>query len=1131
MHKTSHGVRYSATDIVAFLECEHCTTLDVKNLHTPMARAEADEEAILIQEKGDAHEAAFLERLREQYGAESVIDITQHGLSAKGREQATLVAMRAGADIIYQGVLSDGPFLGYIDFMRKVEKPSQLGPFSYEPLDTKLARSTRAKFIVQLATYCALLKRAQGIAPEYLHVVLGTNDEMAYRCADYAYYFEALRTRFISRVQSEDVVETYPEPCSRCSSCQWRDGCEKQRLDDDHLSQVANLSKLHVKRLSAGGVTTLEKLATTPELPEAVKIAPPTYQKLHRQAELQHRARTTGERYVEHLPLDPQGLRGFYRMPEPSRHDLYFDMEGDPLVPGGLEYLFGVYLWNDLGEPEFVPFWAHSRAAEKRAFEDFIDFVTAHLENHPDAYIYHYADYERTALQRLMMVHGTREEEVDNLLRQHRLVDLYKVVRESIVVSEPNYSIKSIEHFYFDKRTVEVKNAGASIVYYEEWLKTREQKLLDDIEAYNLDDVKSTAELHKWMLAQRPALDWAHFGDTGAEPTTDATQREADLGPMREALVDGLPADPKDWSAEESVRDLVYQLLSFHRRAAKPEYWDFFRRKEATVPELIDDAECLGALERDYSRSPVVVDRSRRYFYKYPPQDTKLRTDSPCKRTDGFSSVSDLIVDPSTRTVSFKVGITQPAPADELSLVPPGPIGTDVQQGALLRFARSFVEGNATYPALEAFLRHELPEVDGLLRGEPLVPDIETPLPHIIETVMGLKNSVLFVQGPPGTGKTYTGSHIIVELLKAGKRVAISSNSHHAINNLLSGVEKVAKDEDYFVYGAKRSDKGHEFKGEFILDIGSNAGILDGEYDLVAGTSWLFSRPEFDQTFDYLFIDEAGQVALANMIAMGTCAKNVVLLGDQMQLSQPVKGVHPGRSGESSLDYLLSGKATIPPEQGIFLKTTYRMHPDVCGFISDAVYDGRLQSHPSAHLQGLVLSDEAHPALKPTGISYLPVIHDGCSQDSPEEAEVVRELFTDLLKQAFRDKAGVVRRMTAEDILVVAPFNVQVNRLRATLPAGARVGTVDAFQGQEAQAVLVSMTTSNGDYVPRNIEFLFSKNRLNVAISRAKCLAVLVASPALQTIQCSTPEEMSLVNTLCFLTAYAADSGQMVRAA
>ena len=401
----------------------------------------------------------------------------------------------------------------------------------------------------------------------------------------------------------------------------------------------------------------------------------------------------------------------------------------------------------------------------------------------------------------------------------------------------------------------------------------------------------------------------------------------------------------------------------------------------------------------------------------------------------------------------------------------------------------------------------------------------EDSLPQVIQAISNLDGSYIFVQGPPGAGKTYTGSHVIVSLLKQGYKVGVSSNSHKAINNLLHGVEKVAKAEGFSFRGAKKSTAAKPescLDGEFIEDVFENNDILDclegfGAYQLVAGTAWLFADSGIDQRLDYIFVDEAGQVALVNLVAMGTSAKNIVLLGDQMQLGQPIQGVHPGRSGESSLEYLLNGKATIPAEQGIFLEKTWRMHPDVCRFISDAVYDGRLEAEPNNVNQSLLLNERAHPALKPTGIRYLPVQHDACSQRSEEEATLVLELVTNLLEQNYRDKKGNVHPITLDDILVVAPYNMQVNLLKKTLPEGARVGTVDKFQGQEAEVVIVSMATSSGDYLPRFIEFLYSKNRLNVAISRAKCLAVFVANPALMAIKCSTPEEMALVNTLCWV--------------
>ncbi len=307
-----------------------------------------------------------------------------------------------------------------------------------------------------------------------------------------------------------------------------------------------------------------------------------------------------------------------------------------------------------------------------------------------------------------------------------------------------------------------------------------------------------------------------------------------------------------------------------------------------------------------------------------------------------------------------------------------------------------------------------------------------------------------------------------------------------------------------------------DFDGQFIRNETSADGI-GADDQLVAGTAWLFTKEEFDQTFDYLFIDEAGQVSLANLVAMGTCARNVVLLGDPMQLGQPTQGVHPGHSGESGLEYLLDGRATVPPDRGIFLPTTWRMAPDVCRFISDAVYEGRLQPEEANENQKLVLNKKADPILIETGIRFLPLAHAGNSQKSPEEAGRIRALYDNLLLQHFIDKYGKKHRIGPADILVVAPYNMQVNLLRQTLPEGARVGTVDKFQGQEAPVVIVSMATSSEEYLPRDIGFLFSKNRLNVAISRAQCLAVVVASPDLLTVKCNTVEQMALVNLLCWV--------------
>lgn len=1126
MQKRDDRILCSASDLVNYLECEHLTTLDLIDLETPLPRTKDDDQAKLIQAKGYAHEAEFLTTLRGRHA--TVIDIAELGGSLEQKIANTLKAMHDGYEIIFQATLTDKNMIGHADFLRKVARPSALGDWSYEVLDTKLARSEKAKFIIQLGFYSELVAKAQDLVPLQMHVVLGDRTEVAYRCAEYSRYLSLVNRQFLDRITGS-AQETYPVPCEKCDLCKWSGLCEGRRVKDDHLCQVANISRLQIKKLELNGVNTLEALGTLSSEIRIPKMTTETLEKLHRQARLQLLARQTGGNQLELLAHDEGAGRGFARLPQPNTGDLFFDMEGNPLEEGGLEYLFGVYFFQD-GKPGFKAFWGHSRAEEKRAFEAFMDFVTGWLRKYPAAHIYHYAHYEQTALKKLMSLHGTRESEVDNLLRTQKLVDLYKVVREGIRVSEPRYSIKNIEHFYLERRSGDVTNAGASIVYYEKWKETGDPQLLKDIEAYNFDDVRSTYELRQWLLTLRPApLPWANAANGGdGSPTPEVgelTMEEKRLIPYRERLIDTLPQDRTAWTLTEHLKELTYQLLDFHRRAAKPAWWEMFSRMEMDADGLMDDGACLGGLWPDPANPPRGDKRSIVHTYLFQEQESKLKTDDGASITQTGEPVRELKIDADHHRVSFKRS-TKRGPLPDIVCLGPGmPVSTKALTGAVFRFANSVVEGSGTYPAIEAVLSQSLPTIRGITAGNPIVPADNASLPKIIEAISNLDSSYLFVQGPPGAGKTYTGSHVIVALLKKGCRVGVSSNSHKAINNLLEGVVKVAKEQNFSFRGAKKSTSGKVdsyFDGEYIEDVFNNEEIWgafgsDGEYRLIAGTAWLFSDAEMNQQLDYIFVDEAGQVALANLVAMGTSAKNIVLLGDQMQLGQPIQGIHPGRSGESSLEYLLNGMATIPAERGIFLGTTWRMHPDVCRFISDAVYDGRLEPEPNNAKQSLLLSDDAHPALMPTGLRYVPIEHDACSQRSQEEADLVLELVSSLLKQRFRGKHGKEHPMTLNDILVVAPYNMQVNLLKQVLPAGTRVGTVDKFQGQEAEAVIVSMTTSSGEYLPRYIEFLYSKNRLNVAISRAKCLAIFIANPALMAIRCSTPEEMALVNTLCWV--------------
>jgi uncharacterized protein len=440
----------------------------------------------------------------------------------------------------------------------------------------------------------------------------------------------------------------------------------------------------------------------------------------------------------------------------------------------------------------------------------------------------------------------------------------------------------------------------------------------------------------------------------------------------------------------------------------------------------------------------------------------------------------------------------------------------------LRRLAEDIVERgldtHGRYGALRQILRGEAPSTSACSRGEALQRGAFD-LDQAKRIVEGLEDSYLFIQGPPGSGKTYTGAHLILHLIEQGQRVGVASGSHAAIHNLLTEVEEYAPPGQPFTGLKKYSDEGNRYESErgLIGNSKENGDFAGGSHNLIAGTAWLFCREEMDETLDYLIIDEAGQISLADALAMGTCARNVILLGDPQQLPHVSQAVHPPGAGESVLEHLLGEQTTIPPERGLFIDETRRMHPDICRFISRAIYEDRLESFADCANQLI----EAPGLLSGTGIRYVPVAHEGNTRSSTEEAETIKDLVEDLLKGDYTKQDRTSGPLAPEEIMVVAPYNAQVRCLREALPDGVRVGTVDKFQGQEAAVCFFSMATSSGEEIPRNLEFLFSRNRLNVAISRARCLAVLVCNPELLKIRCRNAEQMRLLNALCLFVEMA----------
>jgi uncharacterized protein len=1104
----------SATDLVNFLGCRHATYLDLRDLSDPVELPERDAATVLIFEKGIEHEKRYLASLKTR--DVHVVEVPGEGFDLDERSAQTREAMHAGPEVIYQAALVVPPWLGDADFLERVEEASNLGSWSYEALDTKLPRKAKPEHVIQLATYSRLIGGEQGRTPAQMHAQLGNNERVSLRVADFIHYHSIAQRRLEIFAKQPPEVST-GEPCNHCPICRWSSRCEADWAAADHLILVANITRHQIRRLWEGGISTVRALAALPAEPRVPGIQPDTLDRLRHQATLQNTKRDTDANYVETLPV--VAGKGFARLSQPDPGDVFFDMEGYPFFDDSshLEYLFGL-VTADNGPPRFAARWAHDRQAEKRVFEEVVDFITARLEQHPDAFVYHYAYYEETALKRLAMIHGTREAEIDNLLRRRKLVDIYKVVREAVRISEPSYSLKNVEVFYAAERAGEVTTALDSVVFYENWLQSGERSLLDRIAQYNEADCRSLLMCRDWLLRLRPpevlwfgtgtAADTAVLADDPARAARRKEDEERNAA-LVARLMDGVTEADREW------RELAGQLVDFHKREAKPEWWAMFHRQEMSEEELTDDADCIGGLRADPHRGAVPEQRSMIYSFRFPAQDFKMRLGDRPRIADTLKRAGEIVgLDEDKFEISLKrANWKEPLPP-ALSLIPSGPIGDKVLRAAILRYIGAVLDGDDDrYAAITGILRRDYP----CFHGSAVIGDDPDEVARAIDAIGRLDHSHLLIQGPPGAGKTFTASHAIVEMLARGKRIGVSSHSHKAINNLLKAVEAVAIDRGLRFRGIKKSSYEEQLLNGSIIDDTTDIGYAArGGHDLIAGTAWLFAREELDQQLDFLFIDEAGQVSLANTVAIGVSARNLILVGDQMQLSQPLQGIHPGRSGRSALEHLLDDAATVPPGRGIFLSKTRRMHPDLCCFVSDAFYDGRLMPEAGNDRQCLVLNPDADPALAPTGLRFIAVEHEGCSQKSEPEAERVRQLYQSLMRQRWTDREGRECPIGVDDILVVSPYNMQVNFLRSRLPESVRVGTVDKFQGQEAAVVLISMATSSGDDLPRQIEFLYSRNRLNVAISRAKCLAVIVASPRLLETSCATIEQMRLVNALCW---------------
>jgi len=1191
------GWWHSPRDLLAVLECDHRLRLEhaATSGVLPRPPVPADGSLDLVAQHGLVHEREALEALRAlvaRRGGE-LVEIAAPGLGDDAVLTAgglTRAALEAQVDVVYQAALvvpppggGPGGFLGYADFLTSVDLVTgeplldeASGRRRYEPVDAKLARTARPSAVLQAAAYADALVGLGQPQPQRVHLWLGGRQGgvvESVAAADLLPLVAEYRERVLAQQAGEAAV---PEPAwadarPACDTCVWAPHCSAGREEARDLSLVAGIRRDQVHRLREAGAGTVDALASATDAQRPQGMGRGTFERLRAQAALQVR----GERQPPgspplHVVHDAAPL---HHLPEPDAGDLYYDIEGDPFAAAGegLEYLHGT---TD-ASGRFTAHWAHNRAEEKTAFEAVVDTFTSAAARNPGMHVYHYAAYERTALLALAVRHQTREAEVDQLLRDGRLVDLFAVVRASVRVSATSYSIKKLEPIYMgaDLREGDVTSAGDSIVQYERYAALTARGMTDDaavvleaIRDYNAYDCESTRRLHHWLLSlvgRAPAVLAPPQDDDGAGSPVDGALTAAGgpdevEGPGAEVrglvarLLDGVPEQPQERSEVEHARALLAAALGYYSREHKPFWWEHFERLRTPLDELEHD-DGVVVLERasadEWARPPrgrslrrtvtalttstagdvARLGRSPFAVYAAPgPEGTQPTaeggrgTHARCgpaswETTDGDERAhgADGAVWAGGRgrvVVDERAAQGAPGwPELPVALLPSAPPATKGKEAVVVDLARALLaalDDGRGADLLDAAWWRLLLRRAPVLAGLASLPRTDDTAADVVAALEAVGNDVLALQGPPGTGKTYVGSRVIARLAARGWRIGVVAQSHQVVENLLERV--VAVDPSLAVAkpkqdGDERDTTGWERPAKPDAWLASQGGGC-----VLGGTSWTFAQAGVrSQHLDLLVVDEAGQFALVDALVAGSAADRVLLLGDPQQLPQVCQGTHPEPVDVSALRHLLGGAALVPPEAGYLLDVTWRMHADVCEPVSRLQYEGVLEAHPRTALRSL-------EGVVP-GVHLAAVDHRDNRTSSAEEAAHVVALVRDLVGRLWDEGPGTgsgaeggPRPVTDDDVLVVAPFNRQVALVRAALAEAGhgdvQVGTVDRFQGREAAVVIVSMATSSGEDLPRGVEFLLSRNRLNVAVSRAMWAAHLVHSPELRSITPTTTE-------------------------
>ncbi|MDH2902543.1 MAG: TM0106 family RecB-like putative nuclease [Actinomycetota bacterium] len=1102
--------------ISAWLGCAHYLTLNsaVESGALQVAPSVLNSLAEILVDKGNEHESNCLDDYEAM--GKTIYEVPGRNAGESFTQWVARVGnpLTLGFDVIYQMPFVHEGIRGIADFLVKSDDPVE-GYALYEPVDAKLTRSQgKPGHVLQLCFYAEAMEALLGAAPRRMHIWLGSGTTQALTVEEFLPYWRRLRRQLGALLDNGAVATTRPQPCESCEYCEFQGHCERQWRDEDSLAFVAHSRDAEREALERAGVRTVVELSRRRD--PVADLRDEKLTRLSRQAALQvaSRADPEGPPAFEIIAAseDPVYGHGFELLPAPDVGDVFFDFEGDPFwtAQNELMFLAGLHYRDAAGEWIFDARWAHTLGAQHEMMGALVDFFAQRREIHPGYHVYHYNHTERSTIERL-----TRDAEHENLFASlvdsGLFVDLFTVAKNAVRVGTESYGLKHLEHLVEFVRSGGIEQGAGAVVEYEQWMVSGDDQLLANIAAYNEDDVKSTRALRDWLLGQRPSdLPWR-------EAIIEREPYELDTDELVERLHD---------VGEDSPEHLLGDLLNYWRRERSADVTPKYVALNGDYSVLYDNLDYLTNLRYERMEEPVGKERNPKMVLSWPPQvvDRGLGAKDEVLYAGvgvpyGKGSIAD--IDFERREVSLRWGKLQaelggiPAVLTKDRYFRPG-----AKAGALKDLARQVLDpathGESGRLAM-ALLGAQPPRFTPGHGPDGGVFDDE--LSSIYRWVEHLDESFVAIQGPPGTGKTYSGSHIIHHLVGRGLRVGVLAMSHAAIDNLMRATLEVFDQAgDRGRLAALRWEERPSTPLPGVTYSKKKADLSSGQFNLIGGTAWLWANPEMRQVpVDVLIVDEAGQLSLADALSSTGGARNMLLLGDPLQLAQVAKAEHPAGSGASVLEHILGEHVTVPDTRGVFISETWRMHPDVCDFISRQIYEGRLTANECCVQQSTDFG---------TGLRWLVARHERRSTQSPEEIEVVLDQITAMLGTPWTNQKGEVAALTPSDFMVVAPYNDQVDLMKEACQAraplrGVQVGTVDKFQGREAPVVFFTMTTSSAQDMPRGPEFLFSRNRLNVAVSRARCVAYLVCTEELLNSRARDIDDMRLIGTLSAFVEHA----------